>query len=125
MVKLPKDTLPGAQILPVHTNAWPFDLLVVLTSYKSFKLASCRLAYTLALLKYKLVNSITLAVVKNGLNDASVIFALPPPNDVLPDNNCENIRALVIIFPDFFSIIYNIKNLGFRQHTLTYLFIYG
>jgi hypothetical protein len=73
------------------------------------------LAYTLALLKYKLVNSITLAVVKNGLSAASVIFALPPRplNDTLPDNICENIRALVIIFPDFFSIIYNTKNLGY------------
>jgi hypothetical protein len=52
-------------------------------------------------------------VVKNGPKVASERFAAAPPTDTLPAS-CENIRALVIIFPDFFSIIsiiYNTKNL--------------
>jgi hypothetical protein len=71
------------------------------------------LANTLVLLKYKFVNSVTFAVVKNFCNTLSVIFASPNALPLPPDvNDCENIRALVIIFPDFFSIIYINRNFG-------------
>jgi hypothetical protein len=38
------------------------------------------------------------------VSQAATLPAAPPV--------CENIRALVILFPDLFSIIYNTKNLG-------------
>jgi hypothetical protein len=86
-------------------------LLVVFTSRKSFKLASCRLANTLVLVKYKFANSTTFAVVRNGCTLANVTFPDPTALPAAPPV-CENIRALVILFPDLFSIIYNTKNLG-------------
>jgi hypothetical protein len=49
--------------------------------------------------------------VRNGCTLANVTFAETPPFAALPPD-CENIRALVILFPDLFSIIYNTKNLG-------------
>jgi hypothetical protein len=104
--------LPGNQILPSHIKACPFALMVVFTSRKSFKLASCRLANTLVLVKYKFANSNTFAVVRNGCTLANVTFPDPPPLPLDAPPVCENIRALVILFPDFFSIIYNTKNLG-------------
>ena len=97
-------TLPGAQTLDVlfQIRACPLLLIEVFTSRKLPILASCRLANTLALVKYRLVNSTTLEVVRNGVNVASV--TLPPPPLVLPPPTplCEYIRALVIIFPDLF-----------------------
>jgi hypothetical protein len=96
-------TLPAYQTLVelFHNRAWALLLTATFTSRKSSILASCRLANTLALVKYKLANSITLEVVRKGLKVASVTLlaptALPPPIPL-----CEYIRALVIIFPDLF-----------------------
>ena len=105
-------TEPGTQVFPAHNKAsptiaieLPFALLVV-TSKRSLILARDILENTLKFEKYRLEVSLTLAVVRNGSNAAKdkvrLALALAPP---MPD--CENIRALVILFPEFLSNIYN------------------
>ena len=82
-------TLPAYQTLVElsHNRAWALLLTETFTSRKSSILASCRLANTLALVKYKLANSVTFEVVRNVANTAFLIKMVEEMDEISENYN--------------------------------------